>query len=37
MSGRDEVIKELREKTFEGNPFKSLQPMADGRVGMKEL
>jgi len=36
MGGQDEMIKKLREKIFPGKPFKSLQPTADGTVGVKE-
>lgn len=36
MGGQDEMIKELRDKIFQGKPFKSLQPAADGKVGVKE-
>ncbi|UES54000.1 toxin-activating lysine-acyltransferase [Roseibium aggregatum] len=36
MGGQDEMIKELRENIFKGKPFKSLQPTAEGKVGVKE-
>ena len=36
LGGQDEMVKELKEKVFAGQSFKSLQPSEEGGVGAKE-